>query len=268
VASRRAANKIKQWYSKERREDAIEHGREELIQALRREGLPARRVLKQTALHEISGQLNYSDDESLFAAIGEGHVSAQSFARRISEDLNREDSTETEHDRLPATIGRRHGTRRQGTHTGGVHVEGLDDIMIRLSRCCSPVPPDEIIGFVTRGRGVSVHRADCINANALSEGQPDRLIEVEWDADHEGQFATTIEIRALDRQSLLRDVTGVLADHGLDILGAETSTGDDRIATMRFEFELADVSQLDSVLSSMLSIESVYDAYRLVPGGG
>jgi len=268
VASRRAANKIKQWYSKERREDAIEHGREELIQALRREGLPARRVLKHTALHEISGQLNYGDDESLFAAIGEGHVSAQSFARRISEDLNREDSTETEHDRLPATIGRRHGTRRQGTHTGGVHVEGLDDIMIRLSRCCSPVPPDEIVGFVTRGRGVSVHRSDCINANALSEGQPDRLIEVEWDADHQGRFATTIEIRALDRQSLLRDVTGVLADHTLDVLGSETSTGDDRIATMRFEFELADVSQLDSVLSSLLGIESVYDAYRLVPGGG
>ncbi len=267
VAGRRAANKIKQWYSKERREDAIEHGREELIQALRREGLPARRVLKQAVLHEISGQLNYSDDDSLFAAIGEGHVSAQSFARRVAEDLNREDSTETEHDRLPATVGRRHGTRRSGTHTGGVHVEGLDDIMIRLSRCCSPVPPDEIIGFVTRGRGVSVHRADCINATALSAGQPDRLIEVEWDADHEGQFATTIEIRALDRQSLLRDVSGVLADHGLDILGAETSTGDDRIATMRFEFELADVSQLDSVLSSLLGIESVYDVYRVVPGG-
>ncbi len=266
VASRRASNKIKQWYSKERREDAIEHGREELIQALRREGLPARRVLKQAALREMGAQLNYADEDALFAAIGEGHVSAQSFARRLSEDLNREDSTETEHDRLPATIGRRHGTRRSGAHTGGVHVEGLDDIMIRLSRCCSPVPPDEIVGFVTRGRGVSVHRADCINATALSEGQPDRLIEVEWDADHEGQFATTIEIRALDRQSLLRDVSAVLADHGLDILGAETSTGDDRIATMRFEFELADVSQLDSVLSSLLGVESVYDAYRVVPG--
>ncbi len=267
VASRRASNKIKQWYSRERREDAIEHGREELIQALRREGLPARRILKLPVLREVGEHLNYADDDSLYAAIGEGHVSCSSVADRIAGEVSRENSTETELDRLPTTIGRRQGSRRKGHHTGGVHVEGLDDIMIRLSRCCSPVPPDEIVGFVTRGRGVSVHRADCINATALSEGQPDRLIEVEWDADHEGQFATTIELRALDRVSLLLDVSGVLTDHALDILSAEIETGDDRIAKMRFEFELADVSQLDSVLSSLLAIESVYDAYRVVPGG-
>ena len=140
--------------------------------------------------------------------------------------------------------------------------------MVRISRCCSPVPPDEIVGFVTRGRGVSVHRADCLNAETLQEGQPDRLIEVEWDAEHDGQFATTIEVQALDRSSLLADVARVLAEHGLNVIGVHTETGDDAIAKMQFEFELADVSQLDSVLSSLLSVEAVYDAYRLVPGGG
>ena len=267
VASRRAASKIKQWYSRERREDAIEQGREDLVQALRREGLPAQRLLKKNDIVEpVLEQLNYTDVSALFAAIGEGHQSARSVADRFSRELEGDETPgDAEKDQLPTTVMRRPG-RRSAVHAG-VHVEGLDDIMIRLSRCCSPVPPDEIMGFVTRGRGVSVHRADCLNALALSEGQPDRLIEVEWDADHDGHFATTIEVRALDRASLLRDVSAVLADHGLNILGAVTDVGDDRIAKMQFEFELADVSQLDSVLSSVLGVEAVYDAYRVVPGG-
>ncbi|MEZ5166683.1 MAG: ACT domain-containing protein [Acidimicrobiales bacterium] len=164
-------------------------------------------------------------------------------------------------------MSRRLGGKRRATGSAGVHVEGLDDIMIRLSRCCSPVPPDEIIGFVTRGRGVSVHRSDCLNAATLQEGQPDRLIEVEWDAEHEGRFATTIEVQALDRSSLLVDVAKVLADHGLNVVGVATETGADAVAKMQFEFELADVSQLDSVLSSLLGVEAVYDAYRVLPGG-
>jgi GTP pyrophosphokinase len=144
-----------------------------------------------------------------------------------------------------------------------VHVEGLDDILIRLSRCCSPVPPDEIIGFVTRGRGVSVHRSDCLNAAELSA---ERLIEVEWDSQHTGQFQTTIEVRALDRSMLLVDVARVLADHGLNVASVSTETGDDQVAKMRFDFELADVSQLEAVLSSLYGVRSVYEAYRVVPG--
>ena len=163
-------------------------------------------------------------------------------------------------------MNRRSGGRRRANQSAGVHVEGLDDIMIRLSRCCSPVPPDEIIGFVTRGRGVSVHRSDCLNATELSEGQPDRLIDVEWDAEHVGRFPTTIEILALDRAALLVDVARVLTDHGLNVTGVSTETGDDAVAKMQFEFELADVSQLDSVLSSLYGVESVYDAYRILPG--
>ena len=268
VASRRAANKIKQWYTRERREDAIEEGRDDVIQALRREGLPARRVLKESVFTDVLTDMNYADEDLLFAAVGEGHVTAGTVAERVGRALRGEedDAAETEKSRLPSTVARRTGTKRRPTHSAGVHVEGLDDIMIRLSRCCSPVPPDEIIGFVTRGRGVSVHRADCLNGTELSEGQPDRLIEVEWDAEHSGRFPTTIEVRALDRGSLLVDVAKVLADHGLNVIGVSTETGDDATATMQFDFELADVSQLDSVLSSLYGVESVYEAYRLLPG--
>ncbi|MEM7142643.1 MAG: TGS domain-containing protein, partial [Actinomycetota bacterium] len=269
VASRRAANKIKQWYTRERREDAIEHGRDELLAALRREGLPAQKVLKEPVLATVMEQLNYVDDESLFAAIGEGHVAGGTVAERIARELRGdEDTAEDRHEaRLPATVNRRVGAKRRARGAAGVHVEGLDDIMIRISRCCSPVPPDEIVGFVTRGRGVSVHRADCLNATTLQEGQPDRLIEVEWDADHDGRFSTTIEVQALDRNALLVDVAKVLSDHGLNVISVATETGDDAVAKMQFEFELADVSQLDAVLSRLLSVEAVYDAYRLIPGG-
>ncbi|RMH75832.1 MAG: bifunctional (p)ppGpp synthetase/guanosine-3',5'-bis(diphosphate) 3'-pyrophosphohydrolase [Actinomyces sp.] len=264
VASRRAANKIKQWFSRERREDAIESGREEVLQSLRREGLPAQRLMKDKRLVEVAEQLNYTDLDALFAAVGEGHVSGASVADRLVRLLQAETSApEVDTEVLPTTARRRGGRRRT---QAGVHVEGLDDIMIRLSRCCSPVPGDEIIGFVTRGRGVSVHRADCLNAATLSAEQPDRLIEVEWDTDYDGSFTTTIEVRALDRPSLLRDVSSVLSDHNISILSANVDTGDDRIARMVFEFELADVAQLDSLLSSVLGVESVYEAYRVMPG--
>ena len=266
VASRRAANKIKQWYSRERRADAIENGRDDLIQALRREGLPAQRLLKDKLLDTIAEQLNYSSTDLLFLAIGEGHQSASSVAGRFARALHGDDADgETERDRLPTTARRRAGHLRSDSDMG-VHVEGLDDILIRLSQCCAPVPPDEIMGFVTRGRGVSVHRADCVNATGLAEGQTDRLIEVEWDADFAGKFSTTISVQGLDRPGLLRDVTDVLAEHRLSIISAKAETGDDFIARMDFEFELADLSQLDSVLSSVLALEAVFEAYRVVPG--
>ncbi len=267
VASRRAANKIKQWYTRERREDAIEHGLEDLILTLRREGLPARRVLKEEVFVEVRMSMNYVDNDTLFAAIGEGHVSASTVADRIGRALRGdEDEGASPLDRLPTTVSRRSGSRRRPTQSAGVHVEGLDDIMIRLSRCCSPVPPDEILGFVTRGRGVSVHRCDCLNASELSQGQPDRLIDVEWDAKHTGRFLTVIEVLALDRNSLLLDVAKILAEHGINVLGVDSETGDDAVAKIRFEFELADLNQLDSVLSSLLGVESVYEAYRVLPG--
>jgi GTP pyrophosphokinase len=151
----------------------------------------------------------------------------------------------------------------------GVHVEGLDDVLVRLSRCCTPVPGDEIIGFVTRGRGVSVHRADCANATALATASETRLVDVEWDGDISNKvFVAAVEVKALDRSRLLRDVSNGLSDQHVNIVACSTHTGADRIARMRFEFELASPQHLDAVIRTLKTIDSVYDAYRIVPGKG
>jgi len=150
----------------------------------------------------------------------------------------------------------------------GVHVEGLDDVMVRLSRCCTPVPGDEIVGFVTRGRGVSVHRSDCTNAAALSASDVGRIIEVEWDRESTGSFIAAVELKALDRSRLGVDVWKVISDNHLNILRSDTITGADRVSRMRFEFELADPAHLESLLSSLKRIDSVYDAYRVLPNRG
>ena len=167
-------------------------------------------------------------------------------------------------EQLPTTV--REPRRRRVANRGpaGVHVEGLDDVMVRLSRCCTPVPGDEIMGFVTRGRGVSVHRADCANAVSLAAGQGDRLIDVEWDIEPGGVFVASIEVKALDRARLLRDVTAAFADHHVNILTCTTQTGSDRVSKMRFDFELGDPSHLDSLLSTIRGIDS---RLRRLPGG-
>jgi guanosine-3',5'-bis(diphosphate) 3'-pyrophosphohydrolase len=257
----RARNKIRQWFSRERREDAIESGREELTKALRKEALPLQKMTTG-ALAAIATSMHYADLEALHAAIGEGHASARAIAQRLARELRG-----GEHEvQLPSSA--RQPRRSSATTVAGVHVEGLDDLMVRLSRCCTPVPGDEIIGFVTRGRGVSVHRADCSNAAALSAGEVGRLIEVEWDRDRAGSFNASIEVKALDRTRLGVDVWRVLSDLHLNVLRSETLTSADRVSRMRFEFEMADPAHLESLLSSLKNIDSVYDAYRVLPGKG
>ncbi|MDQ3680576.1 MAG: bifunctional (p)ppGpp synthetase/guanosine-3',5'-bis(diphosphate) 3'-pyrophosphohydrolase [Actinomycetota bacterium] len=258
----RARNKIRQWFSRERREDAIEAGREDLSKALRREGLPAQKLSSSPVLAKVAEAMNYVDGEAFHAAIGEGHVSAKSVAQRVARELRGGDHEE----QLPSTA--RRPRRPRGRQAVGVHVEGLDDLMVRLSRCCTPVPGDEIIGFVTRGRGVSVHRSDCANASSLAAGDAERLIEVEWDRAPAGVFVAAIEVKALDRARLLADVTKSVSEHHLNILTSSSQTGADRVSRMRFEFELADPAHLDSLLDSLKGIDSVYDVYRVLPGAG
>ena len=265
VATPRARNKIRQWFSRERREEAIDRGEDELTKALRKEGLPVQKLAK-AGLQTLAESMKYVDVEALHVAIGEGHVSARSIAQRLARDLRGGEAEE----QLPSTARSpiRRPSQRSGKQAAGVHVEGLDDVLVRLSRCCTPVPGDEIIGFVTRGRGVSVHRNDCVNAAALAGGEQGRLIEVEWDRETVGVFVVSIEVKALDRSRLLMDVSKVLSEHHVNILSSSSQTNADRISRMRFDFELADPSHLDSLLGSLKRIESVYDAYRLLAGAG
>ena len=264
VHTQRASNRIRAWHSRERRVDAIENGSDDLVKALRREGLPVQKIQQSKLLADIAVELKYSDLAALHAAIGTGQVSAQSIAERVRRHL--EDAGSTDEDHLPTTVRAPRRSRQASGSKSGVHVEGLDDVMVRLSRCCTPVPGDEIMGFVTRGRGVSVHRSDCSNAVSLADAQGDRLIDVEWDTDIAAVFIASIEVKALDRSRLLRDISAVLADHHVNIVACNTITGADRISKMRFDFELGEVSHLDRLLGTIKQIDGIYDAYRVLPG--
>ena len=245
----------------------IEAGRDDLTNELRREGLPMKRVWKSPQLKTVITELSYVDLDAMLAAIGEHHVSAKSVAQRIGKGFRSGD----EDLQLPATVDapRREQTEGQPLKVG-VHVEGLDDLLVRLAQCCTPMPGDEIIGFVTRGRGVSVHRNDCANAASLMTEQATRMIDVEWDgsAQSDATYVTVVEVVALDRARLLRDVANALVDHHVNILSSQTITSPDRVAKMRFEFEFANPGYVDAVLRTIKSIDSVYDAYRLLPGAG
>jgi GTP pyrophosphokinase len=262
VASSRARNKIRQWFSRERREDAIESGREDLARALRREGMPLQKVLGSAALLQVAKDMSVADLDSLYAAIGESQVSSQSIVQRLARELRG-----GEPEQLPTTVTRGVRPSRAGKRpAAGVYVEGLDDVMVHLARCCTPVPGDEIVGFVTQGRGVSVHRADCSNAAALSQQSQERLIEVEWDRGSEGVFLASVEVLAFDRSRLLTDVSRVVSEHHLNIVAARTSTGVDRVSRMVFDVELADPTHLQSLVASLKHLDGVFDAFRQLPG--
>ncbi|MCU1458923.1 MAG: (p)ppGpp synthetase, RelA/SpoT family [Actinomycetia bacterium] len=261
VRSPRAKAKIRQRFSRERRSDAIEAGREELVKALRKLGLPVQKLTNSQTLVDVATVMNYADLDSLHAAIGENHISGQAVAQRVQRELKEGE------EQLPITTQNPPPTPRAAKRRAvGVHVEGLDDVMVRLSRCCTPVPGDEIMGFVTRGRGVSVHRADCANASGLATSQADRLIEVEWDHDQPAMYVVSVEVEALDRSKLLRDVAQVLSEYHVNILSCSSQTSADRIAKIKFEFELAVPSHLDTIIAAVKRVDSVYEAYRMLPG--
>ena len=263
VASPRARNKIRAWFSKERREEAVEQGRDAIAKAMRKQNLPIQRLLTTESLTALAQELRYSDITTLYAAVGENHVSAQSVVSRLVESLGGEEGA-TEDLAEVTTPGVR--TRRARTTSDpGVVVKGISDIWVKLARCCTPVPGDAIVGFVTRGSGVSVHRDDCVNAQALV-GQPDRIVEVEWAPSASSVFLVGIQVEALDRSRLLSDVTRVLSDQHVNILSASVTTTRDRVAMSRFTFEMGDPKHLGHVLKAVRGIDGVFDVYRVTSG--
>jgi GTP diphosphokinase / guanosine-3',5'-bis(diphosphate) 3'-diphosphatase len=263
VASPRARNKIRAHFTKERREEAIEQGREQIAKAIRKQGLPMQRLLSSEALSSIALDLHYADISALYAAVGENHVSAQSIVQRLLHTLGGEEGAEEDlaESTLPTLPGDRK-ERKRVAGDPGVLVKGVDDVWIKLSRCCTPVPGDTIMGFVTRGNGVSVHRADCTNIEAL-KAQPERIVGVEWAPTASSVFLVSIQIEALDRARLLSDVTRVLSDQHVNILAATVNTSRDRVAMSRFTFEMGDPKHLGHVLKAVRGIEGVYDVYRV-----
>ncbi|MFD9593604.1 RelA/SpoT family protein [Kitasatospora sp. NPDC086009] len=263
VKSPRARNKIRAWFSKERREEAIEHGKEAIARAMRKQGLPIQRILTGDSLVTLAHEMRYPDISSLYAAIGEGHVAAQNIVQKLVQALGGEEgATEDLAETATPTHDNRRAVRRRAKGDPGVIVKGVEDVWVKLSRCCTPVPGDPIVGFVTRGNGVSVHRADCVNVEALSQ-QPERMIEVEWAATQSSVFLVAIQVEALDRSRLLSDVTRVLSDQHVNILSAAVQTSRDRVAMSRFTFEMGDPKHLGHVLKAVRGVEGVYDVYRV-----
>jgi GTP pyrophosphokinase len=259
--SSRAKSKIRQWFQRERRDDAIEGGREELTKALRREGLPIATSLTSSALDAVIASMNLEDHDALFMAIDSDQISALAVVQRLDRELRGGDA-----EQMPTTVTKAPRAYRASRRTAGVYVEGLDDVMIHLARCCSPVPGDSIMGFITQGRGVSVHRDDCSNAVALAQRLGERIIDVEWDGSAGGQYRAVLEIMAFDRSRLLLDVSKVVAEYHLNIISSSSTTSGARIVRMIFDVELADPAHLSSLLAALKAVDGVFDAFRSLPG--
>ncbi|WP_120336883.1 RelA/SpoT family protein [Cryobacterium soli] len=261
VKSPRARNKIRQWFTKERRDEAIEQGRDAIARAMRKQNLPLQKLMNQDSFAEVAAVMRYEDVSALYAAVGEGHVSTQSVLEKVVATLQSvEESDATD---LPFTPNGRTQTLRN--NDSGILVRGAPDILVKLARCCTPVPGDKIVGFITRGSGVSVHQSDCHNVQSLLK-EPERMIDVDWAPTSKSLFLVQIQIEALDRSGLLSDVTRVLSEHHVNILSATVNTSSDRLAISRFVFEMGDTTHLDRVLNAVRRIDAVYDVYRVSDG--
>jgi len=258
VTSSRARSKIKAWFSKERKEEAIEAGQESIARQMRKAGLPIQKILGGHALLELAHELRYEDIETMYEAVGNGHVSAHSIIEKLTLLISTVDA-HPENDLTPLI----HTVKRERKSVTGIDVEGAGDVLVKLARCCAPVPGDEITGFITRGSGVSVHRADCINITDLKIHQGDRMVGVKWNLSAKSTFLVNIQVEALDRARLLSDVTKALSDQHVNILSASVVTNKDQTAICKFSFEMADASHLDAVLAAVRSIEGVYDVDRI-----
>ncbi|KAM9862444.1 bifunctional (p)ppGpp synthetase/guanosine-3',5'-bis(diphosphate) 3'-pyrophosphohydrolase [Leucobacter sp. BZR 635] len=261
VKSKRAQNKIRQWFTKERREEAAETGKQELTKALRRQSLPLHQVMNSEALQQVALQLNHADVTTLYAAIGEGNVSAQSVVEKVA-GLMFDDQASTEPATLSVPLADTPRAQASRATSSGVVVKGASDVLAKLAKCCTPVPGDDIRGFVTKGQGVSVHRTDCHNFKNL-QTQQERVVEVEWAPTPKSVFLVQIQVEALDRSGLLSDVTRTLSEHHVNILSASVNTSTSRLAISRFLFEMANATHLDHVLNAVRRIDGVYDVYRL-----
>ena len=260
VKSPRARSKIKAWFSKERRDEAIDAGKESIARQLRKQDLPLQKILTSHALLELAHEMKYLDITSLYAAVGDGHVSAASIVEKLVSSLGTDEHEHehNDHNFLLASPGPT--THRRNA---GVDVVGAKDLLVKLARCCAPVPGDEIVGFITKASGVSIHRVDCTNVDDLQRTQPERFLPVSWTPGAVTLFLVNIQVEALDRARLLSDITKMLSDSQVNILSASVTTTRDRVAISRFTFEMADATHLEDVLRAVRTVDGVYDVYRI-----
>lgn len=274
VNTPRARSKIRAYFAKITRNDDLERGRDYIVREARKNGVTLSSGKMAPAFAEVAASLNYKGADDMYIAVGAGNLSPKQVMHRALRILNKTSAEESapapstiEHVALsnvtPQAAGKR--KRKKSAHNKtGVIVKGLDDVFVRLSHCCNPLPGDEIIGFITRGRGVSVHRADCPNADDLRRN-PERIIEVAWEGEIEAVYQVEIYIEAIDRLRLLQDIVMFLADSGVNIVSCTTTTHKDDIVEMRFVFEVSDLAIVNRILSDVKKIDGVFGASRVLP---
>ncbi|MCL5072606.1 MAG: bifunctional (p)ppGpp synthetase/guanosine-3',5'-bis(diphosphate) 3'-pyrophosphohydrolase, partial [Actinobacteria bacterium] len=261
VKTTSARNKIRQWFSKEERLESYNTGRELMLKTLRKNSL-AFKDIPSKVFEEVAKELNFENIDSLFRNIGSHKVSTHQVFTKIIKNLNQ--SEEREKEIGIEDIAHKESVQRTGS--SGVIVKGMDGVLVTIARCCNPVPGDKIMGYITRGRGISVHRTDCNNIKTLMKNEEQRFIEVKWDSFAPHKFNAEIQIEAMDRTKLLRDVTNVISEYDLNIINASTlRTNKSGLVKFRFIIEISNKYILKDILNNLKQIESVYDVYRVLP---
>ncbi len=265
VKTTRARNKIKQWFKAESRQDTEHTGREVLQEHLRKQGLPAQKITGSGVLADVIREMGYRKADDFYIALGAAKVSPKVVVSKVIQRLKQGEAADTDNsaaDMLSLGRARRRSTTSSGKY--GIRVDGVEDVMLRLAKCCRPVPGDPIVGYISLGRGITIHRGDCPNA-ALLRRNPERFTNVSWDGERETSFIVEIQIDAWDRHRLLEDLSRVFSESGANILEARCLSNPPMVKN-RFVVEVADTHTLKSAVSRLRQTESVFDAYRITPG--
>ena len=262
VRTSRARNKIRAWFKEERREDAERDGREGLEEALRKRGLPMQKVAGSPLLADVIREMGFQKATEFYIALGQEKISTKTAANKVMQRLKAGEAVEEQPSGL---VGPREDRARRTKNAAnyGIAVKGVDNVAVRLAKCCRPVPGDEIAGYVSLGRGITIHRADCNNVKALKKS-PDRFVDVAWEGENEASYRVELQIDAYDRTRLLEDLSRTFSEAGINIIGATCTTNPPMVKN-RFVVEVGDTEQLKHCISRLRNVESVFDAYRITP---
>jgi GTP pyrophosphokinase len=267
VRTNRAKSKIRQWYAKEKREDYETRGRESLQDALKKQSIPHARIQNSSMLAVVIRELGFKKAEEFYVALGSGKFSPNVVVNKILQQLKTQEAVPDE-----APLVGLPPTRKRQTQSGqdfGVRVDGIDDstgVAVRMAKCCMPVPGDPIKGYISLGKGITIHRDDCTNVRALMKN-PERFTPVHWEGDHRAAFRVEIQVDAWDRVRLLEDISRTISEHGCNIV-QHAGIVEDNMVKERFTLELGDVRTLRTVLTALRNVDSIFDAYRVTPASG
>jgi GTP pyrophosphokinase len=264
VRTSRARNKIRAWFKEERRDDAERRGREGLEEALRTRGIPMQKVSGSALLADVFREMGYRKATDFYIALGQGKVSTKTVANKLIQRLKQGEAVVEDPTSLPPERrGEDRARRTKDASNYGIAVKGADNVAVRLAKCCRPVPGDSIAGYVSLGRGITIHRTDCRNLKALKRA-PERFVEVSWEGENEASFRVELQIDAYDRTRLLEDLSRTFSEAGINIIGATCTTNHPMVKN-RFVVEVGDTEQVKHCISRLRNVDSVFDAYRITP---